>query len=97
MNIDVTQVKIFAINFVTVLGNIMSYAIFVRIILSWVNMGGMRKPGKFTYFIHDITEPILRLAKRLPHRIGMLDLSPFTAMLLINILVYVLAKLITLI
>jgi len=97
MNIDVTQVKIFAINFVTVLGNIMSYAIFVRIILSWVNMGGTRKPGKFTYFIHDITEPILRLAKRLPHRIGMLDLSPFTAMLLINILVYVLAKLITLI
>ena len=97
MNIDVTQVKIFAINFVTVLGNIMSYAIFVRIILSWVNMGGARKPGKFTYFIHDITEPILSLAKKLPHRIGMLDLSPFTAMLLINLLVYLLAKLITLI
>jgi len=95
MTIDVSQIKVFAINFVSVLGNIMSYAIFIRIILSWVNMGGMRQPGRFTYFINDITEPILRLAKKLPHRIGMLDLSPFTAMLIINLLVYGLVKLIT--
>lgn len=86
--------KVFLINFVTVLGNIMSYAIFARIILSWINMGGMRQPGRFTYFVHDITEPILKLSRRLPHRIGMLDLSPFTAMLIINLFVYVLVNLI---
>lgn len=86
--------KVFLINFVNVLGNIMSYAIFARIILSWMNMGGMRQPGKFTYFINDITDPILKLAKKLPHRIGMLDLSPFTAMLMINLIVYLLVNLI---
>ena len=86
--------KVFLINFVTVLGNIMSYAIFARIILSWINMGGMRQPGRFTYFVHDITEPVLKLARRLPHRIGMMDLSPFTAMLIINLVVYGLVNLI---
>jgi len=95
MNIDPTQIKVFAVNFITVLGNIMSYAIFARIILSWINVGGARQPGRITYFVHDITEPILRIARKLPHRIGMLDLSPFTAMLIINVLVYGLIKLIT--
>lgn len=86
--------KIFLINFVSVLGNIMSYAIFARIILSWMNMGGMRQPGKFTYFVNDITDPVLNLAKKLPHRIGMIDLSPFTAMIIINLVVYGLVNLI---
>lgn len=94
MTIDVSQIKVFTINFITVLGNIMSYAIFIRIILSWMNMGGMRQPGRFTYFIHDITEPVLKLARKLPHRIGIIDLSPFTAMLIINLFIYGLVNLI---
>jgi len=94
MTIDITQIKVFLVNFVTVLGNILSYAIFARIILSWVNMGGMRQPGRITHFINDITDPVLKIAKKLPHRIGMLDLSPLTAMLIINLLVYLIVNLI---
>ena len=92
MNFDLLQIKIFAINFVNVLGSLISYAVLVRIILSWMNFGGNRKTGKFTFFIQDITEPILKIARKLPHRIGLLDLSPFTAMIMINIITYLLIK-----
>ena len=91
---DFVNLKIFAINFVTILGNIISYAIFARIILSWLTLGRPTKPGRIAFFIRDITDPFLNVAKKLPHKIGMIDLSPLIALLGINFLTYLIVELI---
>ena len=37
-------------------------------------------------FLHDITEPILAPLRRIIPRIGMIDLSPMVAIILLNII-----------
>lgn len=88
------DIRIFAIKFITVLGDLITYAIFARILLSWFSMGRMSAPGRITYFIRDITDPVLNLAKKLPHKIGFMDFSPVIALIVINFLVYLLIRLI---
>ena len=76
----------FLITFINILSKTVVYAIFARVILSWMNMGSpMAKRGAFSGFIHDTTEPIITIVRKLPHRIGMIDLSPFIAIILIDI------------
>lgn len=56
-------------------------AIFVRVILSWFDVG----PGNFlTNFIYEITEPILAPFRSFT-QIGMFDLSPLVAIILLEI------------
>jgi len=90
---DMANLKVFAANFVTVLGNLITYAVFARVILSWFMVGG-GSPGRVARFINDVTDPILNLVKKLPHRIGMIDLSPLIALFGVNIIAYFLVELI---
>ncbi len=62
---------------VTIFSQVAIFAIFVRVILSW-----MRTPsyGGIVKIIYDITEPILGFFRRLVPPIGgMMDLSPIIA------------------
>ena len=86
--------RIFAVNFITVLGNLITYAVFARVILSWISMGRPGNPGRITQFINDVTDPFLNAVRRLPHKIGMIDLSPLIVLFGINIITYLLVKLI---
>ena len=61
---------------------ILSVAIFIRIILSWV---GMDPRNPVVIFLHDITEPILGPIRRFMPRMGMLDLSPMVAIILLQV------------
>ncbi len=61
---------------------ILSVAIFIRIILSWV---GMDPRNPVVIFLHDITEPILGPIRRFMPRMGMLDLSPMVAIILLKV------------
>ncbi len=61
---------------------ILSVAIFIRIILSWV---GMDPRNPVVVFLHDITEPILGPIRRFMPRMGMLDLSPMVAIILLKV------------
>ncbi|MBU1018166.1 YggT family protein [Patescibacteria group bacterium] len=54
---------------------ILKYAILVRILLSWIQP----RPGRFTQILHEVTEPILGIFRRILPRTGMLDLSPILA------------------
>lgn len=76
----------FAITFVQILSSITIYLIIGRVIASWVTMGGMRGRGRFSQFLFDVTEPVMNLVKKLPHQIGMMDLSPIIAIFGIEIL-----------
>jgi YggT family protein len=65
-------------------------AIFIRIILSWV---GMDPQNPVVVFLHEITEPILAPIRRFMPRMGMLDLSPMVAIILLSLIARFAARL----
>lgn len=66
-----------------ILSVILSIAIFVRVIMSWV---GMDPNNAFAVFMRDITEPILAPIRQFMPRLGMLDLSPLVAIILLQLI-----------
>ncbi|NNF40197.1 MAG: YggT family protein [Woeseiaceae bacterium] len=60
--------------------NLFVYAIFIRIILSWVAQGGYNPA---TAIIATLTEPVLRPFQRLIPPIGGFDISPIFAIILL--------------
>ncbi len=65
-------------------------AIFFRIILSWV---GMDPQNPVVVFLHEITEPILAPIRQFMPRMGMLDLSPMVAIILLSVIARFAARL----
>ena len=61
---------------------ILYWLIFARIILSWLPVDPFSAPVQF---LNQVTEPILEPLRRLPLRIGMLDLSPIVAFFVLYI------------
>ncbi|MDH3303897.1 MAG: YggT family protein [Gammaproteobacteria bacterium] len=60
--------------------NLFVYAIFIRIILSWISPGGYNPA---TAIIQTLTEPVLRPFRRLIPPIGGFDISPIFAIILL--------------
>jgi YggT family protein len=69
--------------FIIALARILNLAILVRILLSWIPMGGS---NPIVTFIYEITEPILGPVRRLIPPLGGLDISPMIALILIEIM-----------
>jgi YggT family protein len=59
-----------------------SVALLLRVLLSWVNVGG----GAFTYWIHKLTDPILVPLRRIIPPFGGLDFTPMIALFLLELL-----------
>lgn len=76
--------------FINILSQVLSIAILARVLMSWVP--SLQQTG-FGRFIYEITEPILRPIRRLIPPLGMLDLSPFIAMVIIQVLAQLLQRL----
>ncbi len=74
---------IFLYRFVDLLFNILIFAIIGRALLSWFNIGPGHPIGRVLY---EITEPILGPMRRVIPMIGMIDISPIVAILLLNFL-----------
>ena len=76
----------FLINFVDILFQVLYLAILARVILSWFPV----RPGNpfFTLavIINQITEPVLAPFRRIIPTIGMMDISPIVALLVLNLL-----------
>ena len=68
------------VNFVKVFTDIMIAAIFVRVLLSWV-ITDPRNP--LVNVLDQITEPILGLLRRFVPRLGMFDITPMVAMIIL--------------
>lgn len=62
---------------------ILSVGIFIRVIASWV---GMDPGNPLVVVLHDITEPILAPIRQIMPRMGMLDLSPMVAIILLQLI-----------
>lgn len=71
---------------------ILKFAIIARVLMSWFNPRFEHEGiGRILY---DITEPVIAQARRLPHTIGMMDLSPIIALFGLDILGYLVTSLV---
>ena len=64
-------------------------AIFIRVLLSWFPIDP-RNP--LVTILYDVTEPILEPLRRVIPRLGMIDLSPLVAILIIQVIGRVVAN-----
>jgi len=73
----------FLVQFINIFTQLMIFAIFARVIMSWIRVTPGSPIGRVLY---EVTEPVLGLARRVTPRLGMLDLSPIIAFLGLDIL-----------
>ncbi|MFC1656809.1 YggT family protein [Patescibacteria group bacterium] len=71
------------INFLDLLFTVLIWAIFIRIILSWI-WPNIENP--IVQFLKDITDPILLPIKKIMPKTGMIDFSPLVAVLLLDLI-----------
>ncbi|HYU18367.1 MAG TPA: YggT family protein [Chloroflexota bacterium] len=69
--------------FVDLLFNILQFAIIIRALLSWFNP---RPDNPLVILLNDITEPILAPLRRIVPRLGMIDITPIVAILLLQVI-----------
>ena len=71
----------YLVNFISLLFQVLSFAILGRVLLSWIDpMGNMR----ITQIIRDLTEPLLAPIRSLMPNMSMFDFSPIIALLLLQ-------------
>jgi YggT family protein len=63
--------------------NILTFAIIGRALISWVDPGG-RWP--ISRVLHDVTEPIIAPIRQVVPSLGMFDISPIVALILLRVL-----------
>ena len=77
-------------NFVQVFATVYTLIIFAYILTSWVRMPYSPWLNRIQRFLHDVSEPYLRLFRRVLPSMGPLDLSPWVAIIVLWLLVGVL-------
>jgi YggT family protein len=71
----------FLLRFVDVLFFVLNMAIILRALLSWFNLP---PSNRLVVMLYDITEPVLAPLRRVVPRIGMIDITPIVAILLLE-------------
>ena len=70
--------------FVNILIPVLYVAIFARVILSWLPISGTNNP--IVAIVYQITEPILGPLRRVIPRIGIFDLTPMIAIIVLELI-----------
>ena len=70
------------LNFIRILCEVLTFAIFIRAIMSWF----VTSPNTLTNILDKITEPILAPLRRIIPRAGMFDLTPLIAIVLLQLI-----------
>ena len=70
--------------YVDLLLSALSLAIFGRVLMSWISPTGN---DPISSILFQITEPILRPIRQFMPRMGMIDLTPMVALIVLNFLV----------
>lgn len=63
------------------------WTLIIRVILSWINI---RPDNPLVIVTHYITEPILAPLRRITPRLGMIDITPMLAIILLYLIVQIL-------
>ena len=72
----------FLFKFIGILCEVLTVAIFLRVILSWFQTS----PNTLTHILDRITEPILAPLRRIIPRAGMFDFTPMVAIILLQVI-----------
>ena len=73
----------FLFNFLRLLCEVLTLAIFLRAILSWVSPGST---NVLVNILYQVTEPILAPLRRIIPRVGMFDFTPLVAIILLQLI-----------
>jgi len=85
-----------AASLIRLIAEMITFAIFIRVILSWFMINPRSGFLLSIYQVfYQITEPIMGPLRRIVPSIGMFDLSPIVAIILIQIIGEVLARLVS--
>lgn len=72
----------FIINFVDILFEVLSLAILARVILSWFKVD---RDNRFVQILFQVTEPVLTPFRRIIPPMGMIDITPIVALLVLQV------------
>jgi YggT family protein len=70
-------------SFVNLVITVLSFAIIGRALLSWFDPGMQTAVGRL---LRDVTEPIIAPIRQIVPRMGMLDISPIVALVLLRLI-----------
>ncbi len=84
----------FLVSFIKITSNVINFLILARVLMSWLSVGRPIQMNKITIMIYDATEPIFKLFRKIPLRIGMIDLTPLVAMIAIDFIANILISVI---
>lgn len=70
------------VSFIKLLVYVLMIGIFARVVLSWIPMGGSQI-NPLVALVYQITEPILAPLRRVIPRLGIFDLTPTIALLIL--------------
>jgi YggT family protein len=70
------------VQFINILFQALIFAIVARALLSWFNLGPSHPLVRILY---DVTEPILSPLRRVIPTIGMIDITPIAALILLQV------------
>ena len=73
-------------HFIRLLCEVLTLVIVVRVILSWLSP----RPNTVSIILDKITEPILAPLRRIIPRAGMFDFTPLVAIILLQLITYLL-------
>lgn len=73
----------FLAQFISLLVQILTLAIFLRAIMSWFRLP---PDNPFIIILNQVTEPILGPLRRVVPSLGMMDITPWIAMILLQVL-----------
>jgi YggT family protein len=79
----------FVLFFVNILFFILQFAIIVRALMSWFNPSESNPIARIVY---EITEPVLGPLRKIVPKIGMIDITPIVAILLMQVIESVLVS-----
>lgn len=69
--------------FISTLSNILAFAVFIRALLTWIP--GLPPSNPLVMFFTQITEPVLQPLRRVIPPIGMIDITPLVAIILLQL------------
>jgi YggT family protein len=75
----------FLITFINLLLQALSWAIIIRVLLSW--FPNINQSNPLVQLLRSVTDPILEPARRIIPTVGMVDISPLVVLLLLDFVI----------
>lgn len=83
-----TVFTILLIRIITLIGRILSGALILRVLMSWIPLNETEGVRQFRNILYKITEPLMAPCRKILNRYytGAIDFSPILAMILLNLI-----------